>query len=240
MTGAVRAHPAHLRAILTVPLRPGTDARDPALWARTLPTWTFTDVRGPDGRLVPEAEAIVRLVSPADQGQVRAGAVLLAHALQSSDPPPLLAHLTPDGRAVTLRVFARYLTELQALAERVTEALSREPAFLVTPDLRVIVAIVVDGVRHDLTGGRVQPGRGGAWRSFYHGNKYAVNVTLGVLLVTLAVVLVFTPSAPYTPLGKVYGLNERVLSAVLLNALLLGSQFMSFVRHRALIVWERP
>jgi len=137
-------------------------------------------------------------------------------------------------------VFARYLTELQALAERVTEALSREPAFLVTPDLRVIVAIVVDGVRHDLTGGRVQPGRGGAWRSFYHGNKYAVNVTLGVLLVTLAVVLGFTPSAPYTPLGKVYGLNERVLSAVLLNALLLGSQFMYFVRHRALIVWERP
>lgn len=233
-------HPSHLRAILTVPLLGQTDPRSPELWARTLTDWTLDQAHGAAGALTPAAERMVRLITPSEQAQARANVVALAHYPQSSAPPPLLAHLTPDGRGVRLRIFASDLTELQTLTERVTEQLRRQPTFGVSAGTRIIIAIVIDGVRHDLTGGRVQTGQGGVWRIFYQDNKYALNVTLGVLVLTLAVVLALTPPGPYSPLGKFYGLSERVLSAVLLNTLLLGSQFLYFLRHRRLIVWERP
>ena len=233
-------HPSHLRAILTVPLLGDTDPGSAALWRRTLPDWTLDQSHDASGALTPAAERMVRLITPSDQAQARANVVALAHYPQSSAPPPLLAHLTPDGRALRLRIFASDLTELQTLTERVTEQLRRQPSFEVSPGMRIIIAIVIDGVRHDLTGGRVQTGQGGVWRTFYADNKYALNVTLGVLVLTLAVVLALTPPGPYSPLGKFYGLSERVLSAVLLNTLLLGSQFLYFLRHRRLIVWERP
>ena len=237
---AVRQHPSHLRAILTVPLLGTSDPASADLWARTLPTWTLDAAHGDDGALTPQAERMVGLVSPAEQAQARASVVLLAHYPQSGAPPPLLAHLTPDGRGIKLRIFASDLTELQALTEQVTEGMRRQPSFGVSPETRIIIAIVIDGVRHDLTSGRVRMGQGGIWRAFYEGNKYALNVTLAVLALTLTVVLILTPSAPYSPLGKFYGLNERVLSAVLLNTLLLASQFLYFIRHRRLIAWERP
>ncbi len=233
-------HPSHLRAILTVPLLGHTDARSPELWACTLPDWTLDEAHDAAGALTPAAERMVRLITPADQAQARTNVVALAHYPQSGAPPPLLAHLTPDGRGVRLRIFASDLTELQTLTESVVEQLRRQPTFGVSPGTRIIIAIVIDGVRHDLTGGRVRLGQGGVWRSFYEANKYALNVTLAVLLLTLRVVLALTPPGPYSPLGKFYGLSERMLSAVLLNALLLGSQFLYFLRHRRLIVWERP
>jgi hypothetical protein len=234
-----RAHPSHLRAILTVPLLEGTDPGSAELWRRTLPTWTLDPAHDTAGALNPTAEQLVRLITPADQAQARESVVVLAHYPQSS-APPLLGHLSPDGRSLTLRIFASDLTELQTLTEHLTERLRRQPSFGVSSETRIIIAIVVDGVRHDLTGGRVQLGQGGAWRSFYEDNKYALNVTLGVLILTLSVVLALTPPGPYSPLGKFYGLSERVLSAVLLNALLLASQFLYFARHRRLIAWERP
>ena len=234
------AHPSHLRAILTVPLLGDTDPGSAELWRRTLPGWTLEQTHDAAGALTPAAEQMVRLITPADQAQARDNVVVLAHYPQSSAPPPLLAHLTPDGRGVKLRVFASDLIELQTLTESVMEHLRRQPSFGVSPGTRIIIAIVIDGVRHDLTGGRVRLGQGGVWYTFYEDNKYALNVTLGVLLLTLAVVLALTPPGPYSPLGKFYGLSERVLSAVLLNALLLGSQFLYFIRHRRLIVWERP
>ena len=237
---ASRHEATYLRAILTVPLLHGTDPHDAGLWARTLPNWTFEAAHALSGELTPGAEQVLALVSPADRLQARAGVVALAHYPQSSEPPPLFVHLTSDGRGVTLRIFSRHLTELQALAERLTGRLSREPAFGVSNETRVIIAIVVEGQRHDLTGGRVTPGRSGTFASFYSANKYVLNATLTLLLFTLAVVLSLHPLGPYTPLGKFYGLNERVLSAVLLNVLLLGSQFLYFARHRQLIAWERP
>ncbi|WP_456831160.1 hypothetical protein [Deinococcus sp. UYEF24] len=233
-------HPSHLRAILTVPLLDGADPNELQLWARTLPTWTLEPAHDAAGKVTPEAQRVIRLVSPVDQAQARAGLLILAHYPQISGHPVLLAHRTVDGRGVTLRVFAHHLTELQALAESVTDSVRAQASFGVSMETRVIIAIVIDGVRHDLTSGRVRMGRGGVFSSFYQGNKYALNVTLAVLLFTLAVVLALTPTGPYTPLGKFYGLSERVLSAVLLSALLLFSQFLYFVRHRRLIAWERP
>jgi hypothetical protein len=240
LTPTATRHPSHLRAIFTVPLLGKTDPGSAALWRRTLPDWTLDESQDAAGALTPAAERMVRLITPAEQPQARANVVALAYYPQSGAPPPLLAHLTPDRRAVRLRIFASDLTELQTLTERVTEQLRCQPSFGVSTETRVIIAIVIDGVRHDLTRGRVRMGRGGVFRSFYQGNKYALNVTLVMLLFTLSVVLALTPTGPYTPLGKFYGLSERLLSAVLLSALLLFSQFLYFVRHRGLIAWERP
>ena len=82
--------------------------------------------------------------------------------------------------------------------------------------------------------------RAGAGRDFYHGHQPALNATLAVLPFTLLVVVLVTPAAFYTPVARAYGLAERIVSAVMLNVLLLASQFLFFARHRRVTEWERP
>ena len=68
---AVRQHPSHLRAILTVPLLGTSDPKSAELWTRTLPTRTLDAAHDAAGALTPQAERMVGLVSPAEQAQVR-------------------------------------------------------------------------------------------------------------------------------------------------------------------------
>ena len=63
---------------------------------------------------------------------------------------------------------------------------------------------------------------------------------LVVMMLALVMVLLITPERAYTPLAKVYDLSGRVLSAVLFNIVLLGSQFLFFLRRREVIEWEKP
>ncbi len=230
--------PTSLRTICTVPVTPGHDPRDPALWERVFRGWQVRWLPG----TVPGAdvERAVALVRTEDREQVRQGALVYARWPQADSLLPALVDCSGDGRFVTLRVFAVHLTEVQRLAEQLTEAMLRERAFDFGPGVRVVLAISVGGVRTDLTSGRVQVRRGSALVGFYEANKYALNTTLAVLLLTLLVFVLVTPDSNFTPLGKFYGLMGRILSAVLLNALLLGSQFLFFARHRKVIDWERP
>lgn len=235
--------PTYLRAIWTVPLSVRADPEDPLLWARVLAGWRLGPVQDPtsgDRRLTPEVERALALVVNRDRDEVRSGLLAYATWPHSSERLPALVNTLDGGRFVTLRIFGAHLTEVQARAEAVVSQMLREDAFAVTPGTRVTLAISVDGVRVDLTSGRVRSGRGGVAHDFYRSNQAALNVTLAVLALTLLVVLAVTPAAPYTPLGKAYGLAERILSAVLLNVLLLASQFLYFARHRAVIEWERP
>ncbi len=173
-----------------------------------------------------------------DREEVRAGVLIYATWPQSEEVLPALVNTLDGGRFVTVRVFGSRLAEVQAKTEAITARMLEERAFQFLPGTHVSLAISVDGVRVDLTGGRVQGGAGGTLRHFYESNKYPLNLTLAVLVLTVLVVLLVTPLGPYTPVGKAYGLAERVLSAVLLNTLLLGSQFLFFVRHRPVIAWE--
>lgn len=229
----------HLRTICTVPVTAGEHATDPALWARVLAGWRDVPLRRPDGPPSAELAGITGMVRREDQADALLGAVALARWPQADEGVYALVNTLDGGRFVTVRIFAAQLTELQELAAAVTQAMLREPVLSFPPETRVALAITVEGVRRDLTSGRVRPGRGGVLGAFYDANKYVVNVTLAVLAGTLAVVFLVTPAAPYSPLGKAYGLAERVLSAVLLNALLLGSQFLYFLRHRPVIEWQR-
>ncbi|WP_161882784.1 hypothetical protein [Deinococcus alpinitundrae] len=194
----------------------------------------------PGTALGPDVERAIALVRAEDQTQVRQGTLVYARWPQSDAVLPALVDCSGDGRFVTLRVFAAHLTEVQRLAEQLTEAMLRERAFDFRPGLRVVLAISAHGVRTDLTSGRVQARRGNALIGLYEANKSALNTTLAVLLITLMGFVLVMPDSNFTPLGKFYGLMGRILSAVLLNALLPGSQFLFFARQREVIDWERP
>jgi hypothetical protein len=231
--------PVYLRAILTAPLLPGADPHDPALWTRLLPGWTMLPPRLPGGAPTPEAQQLLALVTLPDRASAQAGLLLHALNLQTHPASPALASLSDDGRAVTLRLFGPGLTDLQRSAEGVVRRLVRERTFALPADARVFLAVSVGGVRSDLSSGRVTVGRGGALHAFYAGSKYPLNVSLVVLALTLLITLLVVPDTPYSPTGKAYGLAERVLSAVLLNLLLLASQFLYELRHRPAVAWDR-
>lgn len=232
--------PTYLRSICTVPVAPGANPSDPCLWERVFAGWHLSPVRLPDGRLTEEVERALALVMRPDQSAARAGMLVYAIWPQSGERLPALVNLLDGGKFVTVRIFGAHLTEVQGKVEAITRRMLQEHAFTFSAGIRVALAMSVEGTRIDLTSGRVRAGRGGVGRAFYQANKYALNLTLAVLVLTLLVVLLVTPPAPYTPVGKAYGIAERVLSAVLLNVLLLGSQFLFFARHRSVIEWNRP
>lgn len=230
----------YLRSICVIPVAPGADLNDQALWERVFTGWRFVPLRNADGTLTAHAEAVVDLVIAHDRAEVRGGALVLVSWPQAGQSLPGLVNTLDGGRFVVVRVFGVHLTEVQERTERLTRRLLRERAFAFSAGTRVTLALSVDGQRTDLTSGRIYLARGGAWHAFYSTNKYAVLLMLVLLVLALAAVLLITPERAYTPLAKVYELSGRVLSAVLFNIVLLGSQFLFFLRRRPVIEWEKP
>lgn len=230
----------YLRSICVIPVAPGADLHDQALWQRVFSAWRFVPVRNADGSLSAHAEAVADLVIAHDRAEVRDGALVLVSWPQAGQSLPGLVNTLDGGRFVVVRVFGVHLTEVQERTERLTARLLKERAFAFSAGTRVTLALSVDGVRTDLTSGRIHLSRGGAWHAFYTANKYALLVMLVVMTLALVMVLLITPERAYTPLAKVYDLSGRVLSAVLFNIVLLGSQFLFFLRRRAVIEWEKP
>lgn len=230
----------YLRSICVIPVAPGADIQDQGLWERVFEGWRFMPLHGEDGALTEYAESVVDLVIAHDRAEVREGALVLVSWPQAGQNLPGLVNTLDGGKFVVLRVFGVHLTEVQDRTERLIERLIKEKAFAFSAGTRVTLAISVDGVRTDLTSGRIRLSRGGAWSGFYQKNKYALIVMLVVLVLAVSVVLLVTPDRSYTPLAKVYDLSGRVLSAVLFNIVLLGSQFLFYLRHRDVIEWEKP
>lgn len=230
----------YLRSICVIPVSPGADIHDHALWERVFSGWRFMPLRNADASLTGHAEAVIDLVIAHDRAEVRAGALELLSWPQAGQSLPGLVNTLDGGKFVVVRVFGIHLTEVQDRTERLTGRLLRESAFAFSAGTRVTLALSVDGVRTDLTSGRIHGLRGGAWSGFYAENKYALTVMFVVLMLAVSAVLLITPDRAYTPLAKVYDLSGRVLSAVLFNIVLLGSQFLFYLRHRDVIDWEKP
>lgn len=226
--------PTYLRSRCTIPLTAARDLPDAAVWVRVFAGWQLQPLG--DGA----TERVMALIRRQDQAEVRGGLLIHATWPQAAGLVPALVNLSADQQFVSVRVFASHLTEVQRLSEQLTERMLSERVFSFPLDVRVTVAINVDGVSTDLTAGRVNVRHRGALRGFYEANKYVLNVTLVVLTVTLLIFLLVTPDSNFTPLGKFYGLVGRMLSAVLLNTLLLITQFLFFARHRQVIDWEKP
>ncbi len=61
-----------------------------------------------------------------------------------------------------------------------------------------------------------------------------------MVLATLWAVIFLSPTDLHSPLGKFYGICERVLSAAIMNVFLLLGQFYSYRRGRRVVEWEKP
>lgn len=231
--------PTFLRSITTVHTRDAA-ALDEAFWRNLLPNWTFLQhyqTGDTDERL----EGIVSRLNPDAMARARRGELLLLQDVDRPQPNECLISLHPDTGEITIRIFGRFLTDIQSTSEWfIHQLLERQEHFVITPHTRCFIALDVQGERTDLTTGRVLPQRHRLWQGFYRENSYNINITVTVLLLTLLVLLLGTPTEPYSLESKFYGICERVLSAAIMNSFLMLGQFYSYRRSRRVVEWEKP
>lgn len=233
-------HATYLRSITTVHLRDPTRAAQEDFWRALLPTWTFVPL-GAEGADHPRLREVMSRIDPAVRHQAGQGLVMLLEDVDRPAPNECLVTVHPDIAEATIRIFGRFLTDVQSTSEWfLRRLLAASEMFVVTPHTRCFVVVTIEGRRAELTTGRLVPQRHRLWRGFYRENVYNVNITATVLLLTLAVVLLFTPDQPYSALGKAYGIAERVLSAAIMNAFLLVGLFYLYRRERRVVEWEKP
>lgn len=233
--------PTFLRSITTVHTRHMEQVGQEAFWRELLPTWTFLPVYQPSGEYSPRMQAVILRLNEGARRKALAGTALLLEDVDRPTPNECLISLDPATSEVTIRIFGRFLTDIQSTSEWfLHRLLDVQEHFVITPHTRCFVLLDVQGERTDLTTGRVIPLRHKLWQGFYREHVYSVNITAAVVLLTLGVVLFLTPDAPHSPLGKFYGVCERVLSAALMNVFLLIGQFYSYRRGRRVVEWEKP
>lgn len=231
----------YLRSITTVHLRDPKRAAQPQFWADLLPTWTFLPTHDGSGQLRPRLLEVAGRIQPEAREAALSGLVLLLEDVDRPTPNECLLSVHPEAREVTIRIFGRFLTDVQSTSEWfMNRLLTAGEMFVVTPHTRCFIAMNVAGERLDLTTGHLIPWRHRLWQGFYRENVYNVNITAGVLLLTLLVVLLVSPDAPHSPLGKAYGIAERVLTAAMMNAFLLLGHFYAYRRGRRVVEWEKP
>lgn len=235
-------HLTFMRSITTVHLRPGDDAvTGEAFWRELLPTWTFLPVRDAQGEYTLRMRDVIGRLNPTALEKVLDGQVMLLEDVDRPAPNECLLSVNAARHEVSVRIFGRYLTDIQSTSEWfLHRLLDAQQHFLLTPHTRCFIALDIDGRRTDLTTGRVIPLRHKLWQGFYREHLYNVNITAAVVLLTLAVVLLVTPDGTHTPLGKAYGICERVLSAALMNVFLLVGAFYTYRRGRRVVEWEKP
>lgn len=234
-------HPTFLRSITTVHARHMEVVGQEGFWRELLPTWTFLPVHSPSGEYSTRMAAVVSRLNEGARQKALAGTTLLLEDVDRPSPNECLISLNPETNEVAIRIFGRFLTDIQSTSEWfLHRLLDAQEQFVITPHTRCFIALDVQGERTDLTTGRVVPLRHKLWQGFYREHVYNVNITAAVVLLTLWVVLFLTPDAPHSPLGKFYGVCERVLSAALMNVFLLIGQFYSYRKGRRVVEWEKP
>ncbi|GGL19563.1 hypothetical protein [Deinococcus radiotolerans] len=230
----------HLRALITVHTRATAQVQTDTFWRALLPTLTPVPHRTGAGSFTPQMQAVAERLNPDLRARALTGHLLLFEDVNRPHPNECLISVHPDTQEVSVRIFGRYLTDLQSTTEWVVHRLlDAQEQLVITPHTRCFVLIDVHGRRSDLITGRVVPPRHRVWAGFYREHRYVVNITAAVTLLTLGVVLFISPAAPHDPLGKFYGVCERVLSAAVMNIFLLIGQFYAYRRNRRVVEWER-
>ncbi|MFC6591399.1 hypothetical protein ACFP81_04815 [Deinococcus lacus] len=230
----------YLRSITTVHLQDPERAMREDFWRELLPTWTFLPAYTAAGGMTPRLLEVAERVHPAMREDALSGFVLLLEDVDRPSPNECLITVHPGTREATIRIFGRFLTDVQSTSEWFMHRLLGDDMFVVTPHTRCFIAMTVQDERIELTTGHLMPQRYRVWRGFYRENIYNVNITLSVLAVTLLTVLLVSPSDLHSPLGKAYGVAERVLTAAMMNAFLLLGQFYAYRRGRRVVEWEKP
>lgn len=230
-----------LRSITTVHARDMGLVGQEAFWRDLLPTWTFLPVQDDGGQFTPRMQKVISRLNADAREKALSGLVLLLEDVDRPTPNECLITIDAPTNAVTVRIFGRFLTDIQSTSEWfLHRLLDVQQHFIITPHTRCFILLDVHGERTDLTTGRVIPTRHRLWQGFYREHVYNINITAAVVLATLWVVLFLSPDQPHSALGKFYGICERVLSAALMNVFLLVGQFYSYRKGRRVVEWEKP
>ena len=233
--------PSFLRSITTIHARDIAVVSQEAFWRDLLPTWTFLPVRDAAGGFTPRMGQVISRLNADARVKALAGQVLLLEDVDRPSPNECLISIDPATNEVTVRIFGRFLTDIQSTSEWfLHRLLDVQEHFIITPHTRCFVLLDVHGERTDLTTGRVIPLRHRLWQGFYREHVYNINITSAVVLATLWVVVFLSPQDAHSPLGKFYGICERVLSAAIMNVFLLMGQFYSYRKGRRVVEWEKP
>ncbi|GAA5532237.1 hypothetical protein [Deinococcus aluminii] len=233
--------PTFLRSMTTVHTLNLRLVQTEAFWRELLPTLTFLPHRTETGEFTERMQAVVERLNPELRTRVLSGQLFLFEDVDRPSPNECLISIHPEANEVSFRIFGRYLTDIQSTSEWfLRRLLDAQEQFVITPHTRCFVLLDVHGERTDLTTGRVLPLRHRLWQGFYREHIYSVNITATVVVLTLGVVLLLSPDAPHSALGKFYGVCERILSAAIMNVFLLMGQFYSYRQGRRVVEWEKP
>lgn len=209
-------------------------------WKELLPTWTFLPYQDQPVWSERLNDTIDRLHS-ASKIKVRSSKILLLEDVDRPYPNECLIAIDNVTKEISIRIFGRYLTDIQSTSEwLIHKLLDVEEHFVVGNHTRCVIAFVLRDERTDLTVGRITPKHHRLWRGFYKSNVYSINITAFVTITTLAIVIFITPADEYSTLGKFYGICERVLSAAFMNIFLLLGSFYLYRKNRTVIEWEKP
>ncbi|WP_135230068.1 hypothetical protein [Deinococcus fonticola] len=109
--------PSFLRSITTVHARDLSVVGREAFWRALLPTWTFLPVRDVAGAFTPRMEQVMARLNPEARQKALAGQVLLLEDVDRPAPNECLISLDPATSEVTVRIFGRFLTDIQSTSE---------------------------------------------------------------------------------------------------------------------------
>lgn len=233
--------PTFLRSMTTVHARDMAVVTQEGFWRELLPTLSFLPHRTETGEFTVRMQDVISRLNPELRSRVLSGQLFLLEDVDRPAPNECLISIHPEANEVGIRIFGRYLTDLQSTSEWfIHRLLDAHEQFVITPHTRCFVLVDVHGERSDLLSGHVIPTRHRLWHGFYREHVYSVNITAVVLVLTLLVVLVVTPDGEHSALGKFYGVCGRVLSAAIMNVFLLIGQFYSYRRGRRVVEWEKP
>lgn len=233
--------PTFLRSITTIHARHIAVVEQESFWRELLPTWTFLPTHTPAGEYTERLKAVIERVNLGARPKALAGHILLLEDVDRPAPNECLISVNADTNEVIIRIFGQYLTDVQSTSEWFLHRLLDAPDyFVITPHTRCFIVLDGHGERTDLTTGRVIPQRHKLWQGFYLEYIYNINITALVIVLTLGVVIFFTPDGEHSALGKFYGICERILSAAIMNVFLLLGQFYSYRKSRRVVEWEKP
>lgn len=243
MTSGLSNHSTFLRSITTIHTQNMELVRHEQFWQELLSMWTFMPLDTNDVVHTERIQSVIARVHGHGRVQDKAqkGQLFLFEDTDRPQPNECMITVDPVTNEVTIRIFGRFLTDIQSTSEWfMHRLLDQKEHFEITSHTRCFILLDIDGQRTDLTTGRVIPLRHKLWEGFYNENVYSINITVLVVAVTLGILIFTTPASAYTSLGKFYGVSERVLSAAMMNVFLLLGQFYRYRKGRRVVEWEKP
>lgn len=241
MTAHSLTNPTFLRSLTTIHAQNMELVGHAQFWQDLLPMWTFMPIETDDVLHAARIQGVISRVHERVRDKAEVGQLFLFEDVDRPQPNECMITVDPCNHEVTIRVFGRFLTDIQSTSEWLMHRLlDQKEYFDITPHTRCFIMLDIDGQRTDLTTGRVIPLRHKLWEGFYNENVYSINITVAVLAVTLGILIFTTPTNAYTSLGKFYGVSERVLSAAMMNVFLLLGQFYRYRKGRQVVEWEKP